>query len=340
MMSFFELFIARRYLRARRKEAVISVITGISILVLAAGVMTLIISLAVNNGFRNTLQGTLLAATAHVNIIEKEPVQGIADWRELMAKFRKLPHVIAVAPVLYGQVFLSGPISGKGAILKGVDIRSELEVSDTLRRLKVGQLSRLEERGRYPGIILGSKLAQDTGMIFNSLATVISPQGTLTPLGPEPGRQRCRVVGIFESGFYDFDDNWAYASMASVQKILSLQDVVNSIELKVDDLELAPEIGNQAQKIAGPQYLSTNWKEQNRQLLNALKMERAVTAITIGLIEMVAALNILITLVMMVMEKYRDIAVLMSMGARRGQIRRIFMMQGVLIGIAGTCIGL
>ena len=225
-------------------------------------------------------------------------------------------------------------------MLKGIDIASELRVGDTLLHLKQGSLNRLQQADRYPGIILGSKLAQDTGMLLNSNVTVISPQGNLTPFGPEPGKQRFRVVGIFESGFYDFDDNWAYSSLAAVQKILSLRDVVNSIELKVDDLYLAPEIGKQAEKIAGPRYASTNWQEQNRQLLNALRMERAVTVITIGLIEMVAALNILITLVMMVMEKYRDIAVLMSMGARRSQIRRIFMMQGLLIGLVGTAIGL
>ncbi|MDQ6698971.1 MAG: ABC transporter permease [Acidobacteriota bacterium] len=336
----FELFLASRYLRARRKEAVISVITAISILGVAAGVMALVISLAINNGFRNTLQRNLLGATAHVNILEKEPGPGISNWRELIAKFQTIPHVVAAAPVLYGQVFLSGPQSSKGAVLKGIDIAAELRVGDTLLHLKQGSLSRLQQADHNPGIILGSKLAQDTGMLLNSIVTVISPQGNLTPFGPEPGKQRFRVVGIFESGFFDFDDNWAYSSLSAVQKILSLRDVVNSIELKVDDLYLAPEIGKQAEKMAGPRYASTNWQEQNRQLLNALRMERAVTVITIGLIEMVAALNILITLVMMVMEKYRDIAVLMSMGARRSQIRRIFMMQGLLIGLVGTAIGL
>ncbi len=336
----FELFVAGRYLRARRKEAVISVITAISILGVAAGVMALVVSLAINNGFRNTLQRNLLGATAHVNILEKEPGPGISNWRELIAKFQTIPHVVAAAPVLYGQVFLSGPQSSKGAVLKGIDIASELRVGDTLLHLKQGSLSRLQQADRYPGIILGSKLAQDTGMLLNSIVTVISPQGNLTPFGPEPGKQRFRVVGIFESGFFDFDDNWAYSSLAAVQKILSLRDVVNSIELKVDDLYIAPQIGKQAEKMAGPRYASTNWQEQNRQLLNALRMERAVTVITIGLIEMVAALNILITLVMMVMEKYRDIAVLMSMGARKSQIRRIFMMQGLLIGLVGAAIGL
>ncbi len=336
----FELFVAGRYLRARRKEAVISIITAISILGVASGVMALIIALAINTGFRNTLQRNLLGATAHVNIIEKEPGPGIPNWHELQTKFAGIPHVIATAPVLYGQVFLVGPFPGKGVILKGIDVPSELRVSDTLRHLKSGSLDKLNGSGSLPGIVLGAKLALEIGVSLNSIITALSPHGTLTPLGERPGQQRFRVIGIFESGFYDFDDNWAYSSLPAVQKLLAIDDVVNSVELKLDDLYLAPEIGHQAEKLAGPLYASTNWQEQNKQLLNALRMEKAVTVVTIGLIEMIAGLNILITLVMMVMEKYRDIAVLMSMGARQSQIRGIFIAQGALIGVVGTVIGL
>jgi lipoprotein-releasing system permease protein len=168
----------------------------------------------------------------------------------------------------------------------------------------------------------------------------MTAQGELTPMGLRPGYQKFHVVGTFESGFYDIDDLWAYAALPSVQRVLSLPDVVNSIELRVDDLDRAPEIARAAEQAAGPEYSSTNWQEQNRQLLNALKMERYVTSITIGLIELVAAINILITLTMIVMEKYRDIAVLMSMGARRSQIRGILMLQGLIIGATGTAVGL
>jgi lipoprotein-releasing system permease protein len=338
--SRFELFIARRYLRARRKEAVISVITAISIIGVAAGVMALIVALAINTGFRNTLERNLLGATAHVNVQEKVPGEGIESWRELVSKLRGLPHVVAAAPVLYGQVFISG-VQAQGAVLKGVDVDSELRVSDTLRHLKSGSLDLLRNPARgYPGIIVGARLAEATGLIPDSVVRVISPQGELTGFGPRTKTVYFRVAGTFESGFYDFDANWAYASLPAVQKALTLGDVVNSIELKVDDLYRAPEVAKAAEKLLGPRFAATNWKEQNRQLLNALQMERAVTVVTIGLIEMVAALNILITLVMMVMEKYRDIAVLMSMGARRGQIRRIFILQGILIGVVGTAIGL
>jgi lipoprotein-releasing system permease protein len=338
----FELFVARRYLKARRKEAVISVITAISILGVAAGVMALVVALAINNGFRDTLQRNLLGAMAHINVQQKEPTNGIENWETMAAKIRRLPHVTAVGPALYTPIFFTGTLMSQGGYLKGVDIGTEMQISDTLRHLKAGSVDRLRvaHDGGAPSIILGARLAEDIGMMLNSVVSVVSPQGELTPFGPRPSIRRFRVVGIFESGFYEIDDRWAYASLADAQDALSLKDVVNEIEVKLDDLNLAPEVARQIESIVGPKYATLTWMERNRQLLNALNMEKAVTVVTIGLIELVAALNILITLVMMVMEKYRDIAVLMSMGARRAQIRRIFMLQGVLIGVVGTAIGL
>ncbi len=342
MVTAFELFVARRYLKARRKEAVISVITAISILGVAAGVMALVVALAINNGFRDTLQTNLLGAMAHINVQEKEPRNGIEDWEGLVARIRRVPHVIAAGPALYTPIFFSGPVQSQGGILKGVDIGTELQISDTLRHLKSGSVDRLRAPadGGVPGIILGARLAEDIGMMLNSMVNATSPQGELTPFGPRPSIRRFRVVGIFESGFYDIDDRWAYTSLGAAQQANSLTDVVNQIEVKLDDLNRAPEVARTIERIAGPKYATTTWMERNRQLLNALRMEKAVTVVTIGLIELVAALNILITLVMMVMEKYRDIAVLMSMGARRAQIRGIFMLQGVLIGVVGTAMGL
>jgi lipoprotein-releasing system permease protein len=338
--SRFELFVALRYLRAKRKQAVISVITAISIIGVTAGVMALIIALAINNGFRNTLQRNLLGAAAHVNILEKEPKYGIENWPDKIAQARKLPHVIAAAPVLYEPVFLSGTIQSKGAFLKGVNVDSELAVSDMLRNLKQGSAQRLNEAGKIPCILLGSRLSQDGGMLYNSVVTVISPQGELTPIGPRPKYAQFRVCGIFESGFYDFDANWAYISLQSAQKLMSLENVISAIELKLDDIYSAPAVAADADKMFGPTLVAQTWMEQNGQLLNALRMERAVTVVTIGLIQLVAALNILIALVMMVMERYRDIAVLMSMGARQSQIRNIFMFEGVVIGVTGTILGL
>lgn len=340
-MTGFELFIARRYLRARRKEAVISVITVISILGVAAGVMALVIALGVNNGFRDTLQRNLLGAMAHINVMPKQPGDGIENWRQMTERISRLPHVTAASPALYSEVFISGGVQSTGALLKGIDVDAELRVSSALSHLKAGSLNALRDpNAKPPGIIIGSGMASDTGMVLNQQIHVTSPQGELTPLGPRPSTSRFRVVGIFETGFFEVDDKWAFTSIAALQRILSIGDQVNQIEINVDDLNRAPEIARDIEKAVGPTFTTTTWMERNKQLLSALNMERVVTIITIGLIELVAALNIFITLVMMVMEKYRDIAVLMSMGARRSQVRWIFMLQGVLIGIVGSAIGL
>ncbi len=342
MTSGFELFVASRYLRAHRKQAVISVITIISILGVAAGVMALVIALGVNNGFRSPLQRNLLGAMAHIDVTPKDPGPGIENWRELAQKLRTLPHVTAVAPALYSTVLMSGPLQATGAVLKGIDVDAELKITDALRHLKAGSLDRLRDpKADPPGLVLGARLVDDTGMVLNSNVWVLSPQGgDLTPFGFKPVPRRFRVCGIFESGFYEVDDKWAYTSIAAEQRMLSIPDSVNRLELNVDDLNRAEDYAAEVRKVAGPKYTTTTWMEQNHQLMAALNMERIVTIITIGLIEIVAALNIFITLVMMVMEKYRDIAILMSMGARLGQIRRIFMLQGVLIGIVGSAIGL
>ncbi len=340
MRRAFELFVARRYLMAKRKQAVISLITAISILGVAAGVMALIVALAINNGFRNTLQRNLVGATAHVTVLEKQPGRGIENWPELVARLRRLPRVTGAVPTLYGGVYLSGPVQGAGAVLKGVALGGDFQPPEFLVRLKQGSIDALRRDTRFPGLILGSKLSESTGMLLGSVVTVISPQGELTPFGLRPSYHRFRVVGIFESGFYDLDSMWAFTTLENVQRVLAVGNVANAIELRVDDLAAAPEVAAEAGRAAGPALGATHWMEQNRQILNALRMEKAVTVVTIGLIQLVAALNILITLVMMVMEKSRDIAVLMSMGARHQQIRRIFVLQGLLIGAVGTLIGL
>jgi lipoprotein-releasing system permease protein len=336
----FEFFVASRYLRAKRKQAVISVITVISIAGVAAGVAALVIGIAINNGFRDTLQRSLLGATAHVMILEKHD-EGIANWQQLDPELRKLPHVTSVSPNLYGPVFLAGPLGsqGAGAELKGIPIGSP---PDMLKHLKQGSFSGLQGSGSLPGIILGSRLAGDHGLLFNSIVYVFSPQPIMTPLEPMHFQLpfRFRVVGIFESGFYDLDSTFAFTSLAAAQQVFVDGNVVNSIELRLDDIYQAPEVAKLAEKIAGPKLAANTWMEQYHQILDALSMERMVTAVTIGLIEIVAALNILITLVMMVMEKNREIAVLMSMGATRRQIRKIFVLQGALIGVVGTAIGL
>jgi lipoprotein-releasing system permease protein len=335
----FELFVAGRYLRAKRKQAVISVITVISIIGVAAGVMALVIALAITSGLRNTLQRSLLGATAHVTILEKKPEYGIQNWRDLDPKLRKIPHVTSALPSLYGSVLVRGPLQSTGAILKGIPVDNTPEM---LRTLKQGSFDRLKTTtGSIPGIILGSRLAENTGMLLNSVVTMISPTGELTPFGPHLTPYRFRVVGTFETGFYEIDSGYAFSSLKSAQEVFSLTDVVvNAIELRLDDIYEAPAAAKEAERISGPTLGATTWMEKFHPILNALNTEKIATAITVGLIELVAALNILITLVMLVMEKNRDIAVLLSMGAKRQQIRKIFVYQGLLIGVVGTVIGL
>jgi lipoprotein-releasing system permease protein len=336
----FELFIARRYLRAKRKQVVISVITAISVIGVAAGVMALVIALAINNGFRDTLQRNLLGATAHVSILEKEPGTGIEHWEQLAPQLAQIPHVKSAAPALYESGYISGPVTGAGVAIKGVDVRAGAPIADTLKHLKTGSLDGLRASADLPGIVLGSRLAENIGAVTGKQVQLVIPNGQITPFGPRPSYVRLRVVGTFESGFYDLDANWAFLSLGDAQKAFDLTDVVNSIELMLDDIYQAPQVAVAAEKIIGPRLAATTWGEQNKQLLGALTMERTVTVVTIGLIQLVAALNILITLVMMVMEKHRDIAILLSMGAKANQIRKIFVYEGALIGAVGTAIGL
>ena len=229
----FELFVASRYLRARRKEAVISIITVISVAGVAAGVMALVIALAVTNGFRNTLQRNMLGAMAHIDVMNRRQLDGIENWRDLQARIRKLPHVTAVAPALYMPVFLSGPVNSKGVQMKGIDVDAELAITGALKHLKAGSLDRLRDpNANPPGILLGSRLIEDTGMVMNSKITVVSPEGELTPYGPMPSFRKFFVSGIFQTNFSEFDDGWAFTSIQAAQRALSLDDVVNQIEVE------------------------------------------------------------------------------------------------------------
>jgi lipoprotein-releasing system permease protein len=364
----FELFIASRYLRAKRKQAVIGVITGISIAGVAAGVASLIIALAINNGFRQDLQDRLLGSTSHVNLL-RTMGDGIRDWRPLMQRLRTQPHVIGVAPDIYEQVLISIGSNARGAVLKGIIPQDERKVSDLLDSVKQGSADALEQtssadkpagegarptqdsdpdsldalqqrRAAMPPIILGTEMANELGAKVGSTVLVTSPQGELTPFGMIPKYVRFRVAGIFESGFYDYDSSWAFTRLSDAQHLFALGDVIQIIEFKIDDIYKAQQVGQELEQAAGAGFMTTNWMEQNKPLFHALKLERLVTFITVGLIVFVAALNILISLTMMVMEKNRDIAVLMSMGTRKAQVRKVFIAQGLLIGVVGTAVGL
>ena len=340
-MSRFEWMVALRYLRAKRKQTVISVITVISILGVAAGVAALIIALAINNGFQSTLQASLLSATAHVNILERNPEFGIDHWEQLIPKLRRIPHVVSATPGLYGQIAIKGPLVGWGATLKGVPLGRGAPAPELLRRLQSGSLAAFgDPRAGANSIVLGSRLANQIGVVLHSPVTVISYQGQLTPLGVVPSLFHFHVAGIFESGLYDLDSGWAFTSLPAAQRVLDLEDIVNTIELRLDDIFQAPRVARQAEAVIEPRLMASTWMDQNRSLLNALRLEKIVSLITVSLIELVAALNILVVLVMLVMEKHRDVAILMSMGARRQQIHRIFVLQGLIIGALGCIFGL
>ena len=357
----FELFVAARYLRAKRRQAVIGIITVISIVGVAAGVASLIVALAINNGFRQDLQDRLLGSTSHINLMRVE-ADGVRNWQPLLSQLVKLPHVVAGAPAIYEQVLISRGARAQGAVLKGIIPAEEKKVSDLLDSVGTGSAAALSATdaattqtppdpdlpnafsaritSSLAPIVLGKDMADQLGASVGSLVTVTSPQGELTPFGIVPKYARFKVVGIFSSGFYDYDNTWAFIRLSDAQRLFDLSDVISVLEFKVDDIYKAAEIGSALEAAAGKGFMATNWMEQNRALFRALRLERVVTFITIGLIVFVAALNILISLIMMVMEKTRDIAVLVSMGAKKKQIRRIFMYQGILIGVVGTVIGL
>ncbi|MBM3783979.1 MAG: FtsX-like permease family protein [Acidobacteria bacterium] len=337
----FESFVARRYLTAKRRQAVISVITLLSIGGVAAGVMALIIALAITNGVRNTLQRSLLGATAHVSILEKELGVGLEEWQPLTDKLARIPHVNSATPVLYSQVLYSGPQTGQGGYLKGIPDTAREERAELAKYVKQGSLDRLRASADgFPPILLGAKLAQRTGMLLDSIVTVIIPNGEMTPMGARPAYPRFRVVGIFESGFFDVDNTFAYAALDDVQRVTGVAGAVNSIELKLDDVNTALDVAAAVRPAIGDKLTAQAWQEQNKTVLNALKMDRIVAVITISLIQLVGAMNILISLIMMVMEKTKDIAILVSMGARWEQVRRIFILQGIYIGALGTALGL
>jgi lipoprotein-releasing system permease protein len=350
----FELFIAARYLRAKRRQAVVGVITAISVVGVAAGVASLIIALAITNGMRRDLQERLVGSTAHVELM-RVASDGIRNWRPLLARLRGLPHVTAAAPGLYGQVLISRGARSGGGLIEGIIPADERTVSDLLKGLIAGSTEALEPfptqasesrhgapdlEGAMPPIVIGNDMAENLGAQVGDAVLVTSPQGELTPLGIVPKYQRFIVVGIFKSGFYQYDSSYAFMRLADAQRLFSEPDLISVISFKVDDLYKANVIGREIEQAAGKGFQTTNWMEQNVELFRALKLEQVVSFIVLALIVCVAALNILIALTMMVMEKTRDIAVMMSFGVRAEQVRRIFLLQGLLISLIGTVLGL
>jgi lipoprotein-releasing system permease protein len=343
----FELYIAMRYLRAKRRQAVVGLVTLISVAGVAAGVAALVVALAITNGMRRDLQDKLLGSSAHVELLQVKNT-GIRNWRPLLERLRALPHVTAAAPSMYEQVMISHSPRAGFALLKAIIPAQERTVSDLLGMIVSGSADELKPaestigtpNGALPPLVLGKDLAESLGVQVGDSVLVTSPQGVLSPVGILPRYQPFRVVGIFHSGFYQYDTELAYVRLSDAQRLFSEPDVITMISFKIDNMYDAITRGLEIEQAAGPGYQTTNWMEENKPLFRALALERVVTFIIIGLIVLVAALNILIALTMMVMEKTRDIAVLMSFGVLPNQVRRIFLLQGFLISLLGTAAGL
>lgn len=335
----FEWMVARRYLRSKHKPPVLRLVTILSVVGVAAGVATLVIALAMNTGFSDAIRNRLLIVTAHINL-KPNGTQGIRDYKALMARVAKTPGVKFVTPAVYNTVLLTAHNNARGIVLKGVDPPLEEKADAALRHIVEGSDSFAADSFGIPGILIGRILADDFDFKVGDYLTVTSPQGSLTPFGMLPRSQRFRVNGIFDSGFYDYDANWTFINMQAAQKLAGTGDVVSVLEIRVNNLERTDEIASAVAREAGSAYHTTTWMDENRALFRAMSLEKLVTAIFIGLITFVAGLNILVVLAMTVTEKAHDIAVLMTLGARRLQVRNIFVLQGFLVGAAGTGIGL
>jgi len=334
----FEWFVARRYLRSPYRPAVLRLVTLFSILGVAAGVATLVIALSMNTGFRETLQDRLLGVQAHISLTH--PGSAIRDYDALAAKLAQIPGVRSVTPAAYQTVLLSFGGEALGVVAKGIEPDRERGGDEALQRVVAGHADFTPDADGIEVLLVGKQLADDWKMAPGDYVTVTSPQGRLTPFGLIPRTRRFRVGGVFDSGFYDYDKNWCFMTLGAAQSLAGTTDVVNALEFRLDNPDRAPEVARQAEHAAGPNFLATTWMEQNLALFRALRLEKLVTAIFIGLITFVAGLNILVVLSMTVTDKARDIAVLMSMGSRREQIRQVFLWQGIAIGAAGTLVGL
>lgn len=340
----YELFIALRYLKAKKRHKAISVNTFISIGGVGLGVATLIATLAVMTGFTEDLRDKILGANAHV-IVQGLKGGGISEYMEVSSKIAKLPHVVSAAPFIQNEVMLTSPVSTTGTVVRGIDPQLEGKVTDISKTIKLGKLNNLStgstiEGTHYPGIILGQELARHLAVSTGDSINIVSPMGRIGPLGMIPKFKRFAVVGIFDSGMYEYDSKLAYISISAAQEFFSTGDVVSAIAIRVDNIFNAKKTARQIENILGGSYWARDWMDMNRNLFSALQLEKIVMFIILILIVLVAAFNIIGTLTMMVIEKSREIAILKAMGATRNSIMKIFIIQGVLIGIAGTLIGI
>jgi len=335
----FAWLMALRYLRSRNKPAALRLVTLLAVVGVAAGVATLVVALSMNTGFTNTIQDRLLGVTAHVNI-QRPDSEGIEDYRQLAETLSHTPGVRAVAPAIYLTVLLSSAGRARGIVLKGIDPALEAKRNEALQRIVSGRADFAADPDGFAGIVVGKILSDDLGLKVGDYITLMSPVGRLTPFGLVPRTARFRIAGIFDSGFYDYDANWGFVTLPAAQNMAGVGDVANVLEFRIADADRAAQMAALLAKQAGPGYMATTWMDENGALFRALRLEKLVTAIFIGLITFVAGLNILVVLAMTVSDRGRDIAVLMAMGAKRRQISRLFVLLGLALGGIGTATGL
>ncbi len=334
----YEWFIGLRYLKAKRKQTFISIITVISIVGVWLGVMAMIVVLSVMSGFEKTIKEKILGTQAHL-VVLKTSQEGMDHYEEVVKEVEQVRGVVSATPFILSQVMLSSESNVFGVVLNGIDPDRVGKVIELARNMKAGRLQDLKEEGESPGIILGVELAKRLGVSLNDAIQVISPLGTMTPMGMMPKMKRFRVMGIFYSGMYEFDNTLAYISIPSAQKFLNMNSRVTGIEIKTDDIYKVKRIGKEIRQKLGFPFWTRDWMEMNRNLFTALKLERIMMFIILVLIVLVAAFNIISTLIMVVMEKYKDIAILKSMGAPSGGILKIFVIEGLVVGVVGTILG-
>lgn len=335
----FEISIGLRYLKAKRKQAFISVISGFGVLGVMLGVMTLIIVLGVMNGFERDLKEKILGTVSHLVVLNHSS-RTLADWTELMSRIKAFDGIRAVTPYIYGQAMLSSRGRVRGVIVRGIDVDSAGGVISLPNYLQSGSIQQMATTtDGLHGIIIGKELAVANSLRDGDLVQLISPQGKRTPIGAVPKVQNFRVTGIFKSGMYEFDANLVYMDLGEAQKFFEMGDGVTGIEVALNDIYAAPKIGNRIEVSLGHNYWTRTWRDMYRNLFSALKLEKIAMFIILTFIVLVAAFNIIISLIMLVMEKSRDIAILKALGATSDRIMRIFIVQGMVVGVVGTLLG-
>ena len=337
----FEYFIGGRYLKAKQKETFVSLITMLSVAGVAVGVMALIVVIAVMAGFESDLKHRILRVESHIVLMRHG--NSFSNYHKILDQVVNTDGVEAATPFIYTQIMLRSSSRVSGAVLRGIDPESAGGVIKVLEKSALLNIEKIRQRddttGSVPGIILGKELARNLGVSMGDAVYLISSRGMISPMGYLPAMKRFQVAGLFESGMYAFDESLAYIHLSDAQKILHMEDSITGIEVRVNDIYNARRIADKIVAAMGFPYWAKDWMQRNYNLFSALKLEKTVMFIILALIVLVAAFNIASTLIMMVMGKTRDIAILKAMGAMDGSIRKIFIFKGMIIGSVGTTLG-